>query len=405
MSAMSAAPAFLEPGDPDRISAVLSTTFTRLTGRAPAVVATAPGRVNLIGEHLDYNGGRCLPLALPHATYVAAAPREDRLLRMTSLQVHGTEQVELDGLEPGSVSGWSAYVAGVVWALEAEGWTLPGVDLVVDSRVPVGSGLSSSAALECAVALALLALAGPEDSPEVRRRLVDACVRAETGMAGAPTGGMDQSVALLAEDGHALLLDFTAGSAEQVPWQPAADGLELLVVDTHVSHTLTDGGYADRRADCEEAARRLAVPMLRAVAGHPEVLEQLPDGRLRRRTRHVLTEMARVDDAVAALRRGAHAEVGPLLDASHVSLREDFEVSCDELDVVVDTARRHGAVGARMTGGGFGGSAVALVPSGLVERVTAAVAAAFDERRWRSPGFLRAHAGRAGRVVHRTAQA
>lgn len=396
---MPAAPTFLDPGDPEQIGAALGDAFTEVTGRAPAAVATAPGRVNVIGEHLDYNGGRCLPLALPHATYAAAAAREDRSLRVTSLQVDGREQVDLDGLEPGAVAGWVAYVAGVVWALEAEGWSLPGLDLVVDSRVPVGSGLSSSAALECAVALAVVALAGVEDSGEVRRRLVDACVRAETEMAGAPTGGMDQSVALLAQAHHALLLDFTMASAEQVPWQPAADGLALLVVDTRVSHSLTDGRYADRRADCETAARDLGVAALSELSGRPETLDALEDDRVRRRARHVLAEMSRVDATVDALRSGDHTALGPLLDASHASLRDDFEVSCVELDVAVETARAHGAVGARMTGGGFGGSAVVLAPSGSVEDVAAAVAAAFATRGWRDPRFLLAPASTGARVL------
>lgn len=395
------APVLIEPGRPDRIAATLEAAFADRVGRAPVSVATAPGRVNLIGEHLDYNAGRCLPLALPHATYAAAAPRTDRLLSVTSLQIDGTEVVDLGSLRPGSVTGWAAYVAGVVWALERDGWSLPGLDVVVDSRVPVGAGLSSSAALECAVAIALLPLAGVEDAPEVRRSLVDACVRAETEMAGAPTGGMDQSVALLAEAGHALLLDFGDGTAKQVPWTPAADDLALLVVDTRVSHALTDGGYAARRADCEEAARRLGVASLREVAGGPDRLEELANPQVRRRATHVLTELARVDAAVDHLGRGAHAALGPLLDASHASLRDDFEVSCAELDVVVETAREQGAVGARMTGGGFGGSAVALVPAGVVEQVTGAVAAAFAGRGWREPGFLLAPAGEGARLLGR----
>ncbi|HLN79338.1 MAG TPA: galactokinase [Nocardioidaceae bacterium] len=397
----SAQPSFISPGEPADIADRLTEAFKERRGSGPSVVAVAPGRVNLIGEHLDYNGGRCLPLALPHATYAALAPREDRILSVTSLQVGDTEEIDLDGLRPGVVSGWTAYVAGVVWALEQEGWKLPGLDVVVDSRVPIGSGLSSSAALECSVAVGLLSLVDVGDTDEVRRRLVDACIRAEAEMAGAPTGGMDQSVALLAQADHGLLLDFSDGSSEQVPWSPAAHDLRLLVVDTRVSHTLTDGGYASRRSDCEAAAALLGVEKLREVQGRPEVLDALPDPRVRRRAKHVLSEMDRVDAAVSALREGDVPALQPLLDASHSSLRDDFEVSCPELDLVVDTCREHGAHGARMTGGGFGGSALALLPSDRVEEAAAAVTEAFASCGWAEPGFLLAPASAGARLLSR----
>jgi galactokinase len=383
---------FVPPGDPDQIGKKLAEAFAWRVGREPMVVTAAPGRVNVIGEHLDYNGGRCLPLALPHATYAALAPREDRVLSVTSRQLAETREMALDDLRPGAVEGWPAYVAGVLWALETEGWDVRGLDVVVDSRVPIGSGLSSSAALECAVALGLLEVAGVPDTEAVRRRLAEACVRAETEMAGAPTGGMDQSIALLGRAGHALLLDFADGSSRQVPWDPAAEELALLVVDTRVSHALTDGGYGSRRADCEAAARALGVDTLREFQGRPEVVEAIGDPRVRRRARHVLSEMDRVDSAVAVLEKGEHAALGPLLDASHESLRHDFEVSCEELDLVVETCRRRGALGARMTGGGFGGSAITLVPNDAVGEVAVAVAAAFKENGWAPPGFLYAPA-------------
>lgn len=391
------APPFVQPGDPDRTADDLVAEFRRRAGRAPAVVTAAPGRVNLIGEHLDYNAGRCLPLALPHGTYAAVAPRTDGTVSMTSLQTSDTQEVLLDELRPGSVQGWAAYVAGVVWALAQDGWDLPGLDVLVDSRVPIGSGLSSSAALECSVALALTTVTGLEDTERVRRGLVDACVRAEAEMAGAPTGGMDQTVALLAHAEHALLLDFQDASARQVPWDPERDGLALLVVDTRVSHALTDGGYAARRADCETGARELGVGSLRETQGHPEVLTSLDDERVRRRVKHVLTEMDRVDAALAALDRRDVTALGPLLDASHDSLRDDYEVSCPELDVVVEVSRSHGALGARMTGGGFGGSALALLPGRAVDEVAAAVLAAFEEKGWAPPGFLRAPASEGAR--------
>jgi galactokinase len=374
------------------IAEELADTFEVRVGRRPAVVAAAPGRVNLIGEHLDYNGGCCLPLALPRATYAALSPRDDRTLSVTSLQLQETRDVYLDDVRPGAVSGWLAYVAGVVWALVQEGWDVPGLDVVLDSDVPIGSGLSSSAALECSVALGLLELVGAPDTEEERRRLVQACMRAESEVAGAPTGGMDQSVALLGRAGHALLLDFADGSARQVPWRPEDEGLALVVVDTRVSHSLVDGGYASRRADCETAARSLGVRTLREAQGRPEVLEDLTDARVRRRARHVLTEMDRVDAAVAALERGEHAALGPLLDASHDSLRDDFEVSCEELDLAVETCREQGALGARMTGAGFGGSVIALLPEDAVEEATGAVSAAFEERGWARPDFFPAPA-------------
>jgi galactokinase len=385
-------PSFVSPGEPEQVVEELAAQFTRRTGRQPSAVVAAPGRVNLIGEHLDYNGGRCLPLALPHATYAAVAPRADRTLSVSSEQMGKTAEIALDELRPGAVTGWAAYVAGVVWALREDGWDLPGLDLTVDSRVPIAAGLSSSAALECAVALGLLSVVGATDTEQLRRRLVELCVRAEAEMAGAPTGGMDQSVALLARAGHALLLDFEDGSSRQVEWSPSREGLSLLVVDTGVSHALTDGGYATRRADCEAAARTLGVRTLREARDHANPLGSLTDSRVRRRVRHVLTEMDRVDAAVEALDRGDHAALGPLLDASHDSLRDDYEVSCPELDVVVETCRRHGALGARMTGGGFGGSALALLPEGGVRQAAVAVAAAFEAHDWHPPAFLLAPA-------------
>jgi galactokinase len=383
---------FVQPGKPADLAAEVAERFEQLTGHGPAAVAAAPGRVNLIGEHLDYNGGRCLPLALPHATYAALAAREDRVLSITSVQMEQTREVALDDLRPGAVAGWATYVAGVVWALAEEGWSVPGLDIVVDSRVPIGSGLSSSAALECAVALGVVEILSLADDRQLRRELVEVCMRAESEMAGAPTGGMDQSVALLGEAGHALLLDFADGSASSVPWRPQAEGLGLVVVDTRVSHSLADGGYASRRAACETAARSLGVRTLREVQGRGEVLDELADPFVRRRARHVLSEMDRVDAAVAALERGEHAALGPLLDASHDSLRDDFEVSCAELDLAVETMRRQGALGARMTGAGFGGSAIALMPVDAVDEATAAVTGAFEDLAWRAPLFLRASA-------------
>ena len=375
-------------GDPGEISDALTTRFTALHGRAPVGVFAAPGRVNLIGEHVDYNDGACLPMALPHATYAALAVRDDDRVTVSSVQQESGWAGTLGTLGPGRVDGWAAYVAGVVWALQQEGWTFPGLDVAVDSRVPVGAGLSSSAALECSVALGLAHVAGVDVDDEVRRTLVRACIRAEAEVAGAPTGGMDQTVAMFGLAGHALLLDCRDWSTSQLPWDPAAHDLELLVVDTRASHELTDGGYASRRADCEEAARALGVSSLREVEDRDGALKGIADERVRRRARHVLTEMTRVDEAAEVLRANDYAALGRLFDASHESMRDDFEISCDELDAVVDTCRAHGALGARMTGGGFGGSASALLPRAGVDAAAAAVAETFATRGWPAPGFL-----------------
>jgi galactokinase len=378
----------LPSGDPAVTADHLVDRFVELNGRPPAACAMAPGRVNLIGEHVDYNDGRCLPMALPHATYAAVGRRDDDRVRVTSLQKTEPWTGALDTLGPGQVEGWATYVAGVVWALQQDGVEVPGLDIVVDSRVPVGSGLSSSAALECSVALAVCGLVGLTVDQEVRRRLVAVCMRAEAEVAGAPTGGMDQTVSLLAEAEHALLIDCQDWSTSQVPWDPAAEDLELLVVDTRAQHSLSDGGYQSRRRDCERAAQLLGVSSLREVDDAAAALAELDDDRLRRRTRHVLSEMVRVDLAVAQLERRDFTGLGETFDASHESLRHDFEVSCAELDVVVESARRTGALGARMTGGGFGGSAIALIPRSSADEVTRAVTEAFRDHGWGKPGFL-----------------
>jgi galactokinase len=289
------------------------------------------------------------------------------------------------------------YVAGVLWALREAGHDLPGLDIHVDGRVPLGAGLSSSAALECSVAVAVARVLGLGDTEEVRRALVAACIRAESEVAGAPTGGMDQTVALLAHEGAALLIDFDDDTTSPVDLRLPEAGLTLLVTDTRVSHELNDGGYAARRADCEQAAAALGVPSLRradeaAVAG-------LDDERIRRRARHVVTEIARVTAAVDAIAAGDWAEVGRLFAASHASMRDDFEISCAELDTVVTTAVQAGAVGARMTGGGFGGSAVSLVPAERLEAVVRAIDAAFAAAGFRAPAHLLAEPSAAAAVV------
>lgn len=376
--------------------------FADLYGTAPAGVWSAPGRVNLIGEHTDYNQGLCLPVALPQRTYAAAAARADTQLRMHATQGRDTVETTLQEVAPGRPSGWASYVAGVLWALRRAGHDVGGIDVVVHGQVPLGAGLSSSAALECAVGAAAADLFGLRllDDLAGRAALAAICVEAENTIAQAPTGGMDQSASLLCQAGHALLLDCRDGSTRNVPFDLESQGLELLVMDTRAEHTLVDGQYASRRDACERAAAELRVRSLREVlpGDLARDLPRLSDDTLRRRTRHVVSEIARVQAAVAALESADFAALGPLFAASHASLRDDYEVSSPELDTAVDVASAEGAIGARMTGGGFGGSAIALLRAHEADRIATAVANSFSAKGFRAPQcFAVVASGPAGR--------
>ena len=412
-----AAPVFSPALSPQEGVTAATALFREALGGEPDGVWYAPGRVNIIGEHTDYNGGLALPIALPHRAYLALRRREDRAVRLVSSRARQSiEVLDLDAIGPrgadGEVHGWSAYIAGVAWALERDGLgPLSGFDAALVSCVPLGGGLSSSAALESATAVALdevdgLALAGPARTPDDagRARLVTACVRAENEVAGAPTGGMDQSASLRCRAGHALRLDCRTGGVEQVPFDLAGAGLALLVIDTRAEHSLVDGQYGARRAACERAARALGVELLADVPpgeldahlGRLAGCGQAGAEELVRRTRHVVTEIDRTRRLVALLDddrplAGAKLEeAGTLMNASHDSLREDYECTCPELDTAVEAARAAGAHGARMTGGGFGGSAIALVDAGSADAVARAVTRAYAEAGFAAPAFLNA---------------
>jgi galactokinase len=350
-----------------------------------------------MGEHTDYNAGLCLPIALPHRTYAAVRLRADHRLRLRSMQSCQQYDLALDDVRAGNPAGWGGYAAGVLWALRDAGRQVSGFDLMLDGHVPLGAGLSSSAALECSVAAAVSDLLdlGLLRDDHARATLAAICVNAENTIAQAPTGGMDQSAALRCQFGHALLLDCRDGSIAQVPFDLSAHGLSLLVMDTRVEHALDDGKYAQRRASCEEAARQLGLPSLREVPFNAldETLDQLSDHRVRARARHIVSEIERVRNTVALLLEDRVPELGSLFNASHASMRDDFEISCAELDLAVEAATTHGALGARMTGGGFGGSAIALVPTEGISEVISAVTHSFADRGIGAPDCFAVSAG------------
>jgi galactokinase len=367
-------------------------TFRRIYNRSADVAWLAPGRVNLIGEHTDYNDGFVLPLAIGSGCLALAAGSDDGNLSVASAQRDSASvrRTAVTALDPESAEGWSAYVEGVFWALRQRGHPVGGAQVLVDGNVPSGAGLSSSAALECSVAGAANVVfeLGIDD-----RELVAASRQAENDYVGAPTGGMDQLISVLGKAGNVLLCDMRDLSTEAVPFDLATAGLALLVIDTKSPHQLVTSEYGERRASCERASALLGVPALRdvSVVELPAALERIESSggedaaMLVKRARHVVTENQRVLDTVEVLKAGRFEEVGALMTASHASMRDDFENSVDRVDAAVEVANRHGALGARMTGGGFGGCVIALAPVDRVDPIADAIAQHYREQRWTTP--------------------
>ena len=358
-------------------------SFESLYGRKPEVLAEAPGRVNLIGEHIDYSEGFVLPFAIANRTYAAIAKRSDGLVRIASHQRRDKIfSIDITDVKPGSNGDWEKYVLGVIWSMDINS----GLDILIDGNVPAGAGLSSSAALECSVATGFNLLFDKKFSlQELARR----AQRAENEYVGVPCGIMDQSISLMAQAGSALLLDCRDLSTEQIPFSVVDAGLELLIIDTQAHHALIDGGYAERRASCESVVAKLAIASLRHLTLEQlnSSLDLLTDIEFIR-ARHAVTEITRVHEAVVALRNSDFEALGELINQSHISLRDDYDVSCPELDLAVSAALSTGAIGARMVGGGFGGSAIALARVEKVEEIKNAVEGAFESANFKRPRFF-----------------
>ena len=357
--------------------------FLETFGAEPDLVAAAPGRVNLIGEHIDYSDGFVLPFAIKDRTLVAARKRGDSTVRIASAQRRNKiVTVDISKVKPGLKGEWERYALGVLWALGVK----EGVDLLIDGHVPLGAGLSSSAALECSVATAMNHLFDLGFNLEELARLTQ---KAENQYVGVPCGIMDQSVSLMATQGSALLLDCRDLSTKNIPFDVASSGLELLIIDTQAHHALTDGGYAERRASCESVVAKLGITSLRELS-----MEQLENSRglLTEtefvRARHAVTEMKRVLECVEALSNSDFEKVGQLINQSHASLRGDYTVSCPELDTAVEAALAAGALGSRMVGGGFGGSAIALIQASKTTETIKAVEKAFSSKGFKAPRFF-----------------
>ena len=374
----------------------IDTKFAETFGAAPDIIAAAPGRVNLIGEHIDYSDGFVLPFAIKDRTYAAVRVRDDRKVRITSMQRRNKiVEHNIDAIRPGLKGEWERYPLGVIWAM---GLT-SGIDIMIDGHVPLGAGLSSSAALECSVATALNHLFSFGYSLEELARLTQ---KAENDYVGVPCGIMDQSVSLMAHAGSALLLDCRDLSTKNIAFDVASSGLELLIIDTQAHHSLTDGGYAERRASCESVVAKLDIKSLRELT-----LIQLEQSRSLLtdtefiRARHAVTEMARVMDAVRILEIKDFIALGQLLNQSHASLRDDYTVSCPELNTAVEASIAAGALGARMVGGGFGGSAIALIHAAHTQATIASIEKAFAEHKFKAPRFFTSLPSQGAEIIQR----
>ncbi len=374
----------------------LDKRFAEVFGASPDIIAAAPGRVNLIGEHIDYSDGFVLPFAISDRTYAAVRIRDDRTVRITSIQRRNkVVEVNLDSIKPGLKGEWERYPLSVIWAL---GLT-SGVDILIDGHVPLGAGLSSSAALECSLATALNHLFSLGYSLQDLARLTQ---KGENDYVGVPCGIMDQSVSLMAQAGSALLLDCRDLSTKNISFDVASNGLELLIIDTQAHHSLTDGGYAERRTSCESAVAKLGIQSLRELT-----IEQLNSTKSQltetefTRARHAVTEMQRVLDAVKVLETKNFEALGQLLNQSHASLRDDYTVSCPELNSAVDASISAGALGARMVGGGFGGSAIALIKAAHTDQTIAAVEKEFAEKKFKAPRFFTSLPSQGAEIIQR----
>ena len=375
---------------------LIDNKFVEVFGNRADIIAAAPGRVNLIGEHIDYSDGFVLPFAIKDQTYAAVKVRHDRKVRIASVQRrHKIVEVNLDSVKPGLKGEWERYPLSVVWALGID----KGLDIMIDGHVPLGAGLSSSAALECSVATALNHLFSLGFSLEELARLTQ---KGENEYVGVPCGLMDQSVSLMAHAGSALLLDCRDLTTRNIVFDVASSGLELLIIDTQAHHSLTDGGYAQRRASCESAVAKLGITSLRDLT-----LDQLQNSRQLLsetefiRARHAVTEMKRVLDSVQALETKNFLSLGKLLNQSHASLRDDYNVSCPELNAAVDATIAAGALGARMVGGGFGGSAIALIHKAHTQETIAAVEKAFKNQGFKAPRFFTSLPSQGAQIIQR----
>jgi galactokinase len=351
------------------------------------VCYAAPGRINLIGEHTDYNLGFALPIALPQRTTVRFTADDGDVVTASSDLGEGPARIPVDTV-PGGVTGWAAYVAGVIWALRQAGHPVPGGTMRITSDVEMGSGLSSSAALECAALGAIASAAGVRIDAKEQARLAQ---RAENDYVGAPTGLLDQLASLFGERSTALLIDFRDLSVGPVAFDPDGAGVALLLIDSRARHSHAGGDYAARRASCERAAADLQVSSLREVNDLDD-LAAVRDPVDARRARHVLTENRRVLDCVAALNDSDFATAGRIFTASHASMRDDFEITTGQIDLIADSAVRAGALGARMTGGGFGGCVIALVPGDRTQVVGEAVRRSVHDAGFEQPVITRTHA-------------